>query len=109
MPYSQPCNLLVVESLHEARSFLKSDAAHVFLALLAIANAVQHYLSQSRLPEARQLAAVILVGMVFAVLVAASESRAPRLMVAGLKCNSQEVTKYAAEIELRNSRGTPAS
>ena len=45
--------------------------------------------------------------MVFAVLVVASESKAPRLMVAGLKCNSQEVRKYAAEIELRNARSTP--
>ena len=44
-----------------------------------------------------------------AVLVAATESEAPKLLMAGLKCNSLEAKMYATAIELRKMRPVPPS
>lgn len=106
MPLSQPCTYLLVEGLHEVRSFFKSDAAHILLASLAAANAFLHYLKRCPLPQAKELAAAVLAGMILAVLVAASESEAPQMMLAGIKCNHIEATGYATKIALRNARRT---
>ncbi len=109
MPYSQPCTYLIVEGLHEVRSFLKSDAAHLLLAALAVGNAVLRYLSHCRLPEANELAAAVLTVMIMAVIVAASQCEAPRMMLAGIRCNRLEAAEYATKIALRRAgRVSPA-
>jgi hypothetical protein len=109
MPYSQPCTYLIVEGLHEVRSFLKSDAAHFLLALLAVGNAVLRYLNQCRLPEANELAAAVLTAMIMALIVAASQCEAPRMMLAGIRCARLEAAEYATKIALRRaSRVNPA-
>ncbi len=100
---SQPCADLLLEALNQVRSFVKSDAGRFFLASLAAARAIAFYLSRSRLSQARELAATLVAAMILAVLVVASESPAPGLMVAGLKCNNLE----ASELALRNRRQTP--
>ncbi|MGO9484307.1 MAG: hypothetical protein ACLPX9_06955 [Rhodomicrobium sp.] len=110
MPLSQqPCAYLIAEAADQAQSFFKSDAGGILLALLALANAILYYLSQFRLPESRELAAAVLVGVILAVLVAATESEVPKLMVAGVRCNSIEAKKYVAALELRRMRQVPPS
>lgn len=107
MPISPPCTYLIVEGLHEVRSFFKSDAVNALLASLAVANALLHYLKRCRLPQAKELAAAVLAGMILAVLVAASECEAPRMMLAGIKCDYLEAPGYATKIALRNARRIP--
>jgi hypothetical protein len=105
MPYSQPCTYLIVEGWHEVRSFLKSDAAHLLLASLAVGNAVLRYLSQCKLPEANELAATVIAAMIVAIIVAASQCEAPRMVLAGIKCNRLEAAEYATKIALRRANG----
>jgi hypothetical protein len=110
MPLSQqPCAYLIAEAADQAQSFFKSDPGRILLALLALAHAILYCLSQIRLPESRELAAAVLVGVILAVLVAATESEVPKLLVTGLKCNSLEAKMYAAAIELRKVRPVPPS
>ena len=104
MPLSQPCAFLIAEAADQAQSFFKNDPGRILLAFLALAQALLYYLSQSRLPESKELAAAVLVGMALAVLVAATESEVPKLVVTALKCNSLEAKSYAAEISLRKAR-----
>ena len=110
MPLSQqPCAYLIAEAADQAQSFFKSDAGRILLSSLALANAILYYLSQLRLPEARELAAAVLVGAILAVLVAATESEVPKLILAGVKCNSLEAKRYVTVIELRKVRQVPPS
>lgn len=106
MPLS-PCADLLMEALNQVRAFLRSDLGRCFLASLAAVRAFAYCLSRSRLPQARELGAALLVAIVLAVLVAVSESQAPGLMVAGIKCNSLEAKKIAAEYPLRSGRRMP--
>lgn len=107
MPVSQPCADLLLEAVNQVRSFVKSDAGRFFLASLAAARVIAGYLSRSRLSQARELAATVVAAMILAILVVASESPAPGLMVEGLKCNNFEGERSASELALRNRRQTP--
>jgi hypothetical protein len=99
---------LIVEGLHEVRSFLKSDAAHLMLAALTAGRFILHYLNHYRLPEANGLAATVIAAMILAVLMAVSQCEAPRMMIAGIRCNSLQAGNYATEITLRKAlRGQP--
>ena len=108
MPYSQPCTYLIAEGMHEVRSFLKSDAAHLMLVALTVGKFVLRYLRNCNLPEANELAAVVIAAMILAVLIAVSQSEAPKMVIAGMKCNSLEAGNYATKISLRRTlRGQP--
>lgn len=104
MPYSQSCTYMIVEGLHEVRSFLKSDAAHLMLASLAIGNLVLRYLKHCRLPEANELAAVVITAMILAVILALSQCKAPRTILSGIQCNRLQAAEYATKITLRHAR-----
>jgi len=101
MPVSQPCADLLVEALNQSLAFLKSDEGHFFFASLATARAITFYLGRSRLSQARELAAALLMAMIFAIVVAATESQTSKLMMAGLQCKSFEVTGNAMELTAR--------
>ncbi len=105
MPIS-PCADLLLEALNQTRAFIKSDAGRLFLASLAATRAIAFYLGRSRLKQARELAAALIAAMILAVLVAAGESPAPGLMLAGLKCNNLEAKRNASEFALHKRRQT---
>ncbi|MGO8952770.1 MAG: hypothetical protein ACLPWS_19425 [Rhodomicrobium sp.] len=101
MPVSQPCADLLLEALNRSLAFLNSNEGHFFFASLATARAIAFYLGRSRLSQARELAAALLMAMIFAIVLAATESRTSKLIMAGLECKSFEITGNAMELTAR--------
>ncbi|MGO8953629.1 MAG: hypothetical protein ACLPWS_06280 [Rhodomicrobium sp.] len=69
------CVKLLTGLLHKTWSFLISDGGRYFFASLATLRALIFYLRRSLMPEARQLADVLITALFLLVLAAAAESQ----------------------------------
>ena len=95
---TQPCAALLANDLKQLYAILKSDAAQLFLLVLATGRTFVLYLGRSRYPEARQLACAIVITSVLAVLAAALAAQVPTMIRQIAACKAQELP---ARIALR--------
>jgi hypothetical protein len=100
---SQLCLTVLIEAAERLWAFLKSDQGQISFAALAMARAILHYLEESSIPEARELAAVLLAAMLAASVIAASETQVSSLVRKGFGGACFGATETAAA-DARNNR-----
>ncbi len=74
------------------------------LASLAMGNLALRYLKHCRLPEANELAAAVITAMILAVILAVSQCKVPRMILAGIQCGRLQAMEHTVKITLRHAR-----
>jgi hypothetical protein len=99
---SRHCADFLIAAFSQLWSFLMSKEGDFLFASLATGRAIFHYLRRSSVQEARELAAGLVVAMIFAVLVTVAESKVSRDILHATKCKSFDHAKSVLNISDRN-------
>jgi hypothetical protein len=86
MPQSQHCTEYFIEAFKQLWLFLMSNDGELCFASIATVRAIVYYLDRSRIAQAKDLAAAIVVATIIAIVIGASECRITKAVIEGLKC-----------------------
>jgi hypothetical protein len=90
MVESQSCGELVAGAVSRGYSVLKGDELAVLFAFFAAVRTAVRYCWRSKYPEAHELASVLILGVLFAACLAATELEVPVLVKQVMSCNTHK-------------------
>ena len=98
-----PCSAYLAGEIAQLYAILKSDGWKAVFAVFGATRAIVYFCGKSPHHEARDLAAAAVMASIFAVLIAATESRAPTLVRHALACKAPD-----AQTRLSATEAPPA-